>query len=420
MRILTVVLLLAFFGNVVRADGLIRDGMGAISAARGGTNLAWADNGTILHDNAAGLINMDANSHVEVGIDFLFTDVDYQEAGGMGDYRRDVVPQGHLSFSKKVHEDVAVGLGIFTPGGFATKTLMPGPLPFAGERNYQSFGALLRILPGVSLRMTDRLSLGFTTGVAANHMEVEGPYTLQSGVVAGTPTILDFQGTGAAFSWSVGMQYQLTPCTTLGFNYQSENRFDLDGTARTDLFVPGVGFLESSFDASTRVVWPQSVGAGVRHQMSQQSVASVDLIYHNWQRSFDQFRMLLSDATNPIVATFGDLDERVPLRWRDTLSVRLGYERTLRNCDRFRAGYVYHRNPIPSSTLTTYIAPIVEHTISFGYGTCYRGLQVDVGYQYMFGDEVAIGDSALVGDDFSNSTLDAEAHFLYVSFGRKG
>ena len=302
MRICRIFCLLLGCCSLLRADGLIRDGMGAISAGRGGTNLGFADNGTVLHDNVAGLVNMQSCSLIECGGDLLFTNIDYAEAGGVSDYRQDAVPMGHLSVAKRLNEDVAVGLGIFTPGGFATKSVMPGPFPFAGERTYKSFGALARILPGVSLRMTERWSLGFTAGVAANHMEVEGPYTLQSGAVAGTPTLLDIQGTGAAFSWSIGMQYRLSDRTTLGVNYQSENRFELDGSAKTELPIPGIGFVQSAFDATTRVVWPQAIAAGLRHELSPRTVGAVDLVFHNWQRAFDQFEIQLTDATNPIVA----------------------------------------------------------------------------------------------------------------------
>ena len=417
MRTLLTLGLLALACSSSWADGLIRDGMGAIAAGRGGTNIAWSDNGTILHDNVAGLIQMKSCSYLECGGDILFTDIDYQEPGGVSDYRQDLVPMGHLSLSKRINEDVAVGLGVFTPGGFATKSVMPGPIPFAGSRTYKSFGALIRILPGISLRMTDRWSLGFTTGVAANHMELEGPYTLQSGVVAGTPTLMDMQGTGAAFSWSIGSQYQLSPRTTIGFNYQSENRFELDGTARADLFVPGLGFVQSAFDATTDVVWPQAVGAGIRHELSTRTTASLDLIYHNWQRAFDELGVRLTNATHPVVATFGDLDERMPHRWRDTLSVRIGFEHQLANCDRFRWGYVYHRNPIPVATLTTYVAPALEHTLSIGYGSQYRERRIDFGYQLMLGDRESIGDSSLVGDDFSGGRLKTTAHFLYFSIG---
>ena len=419
MRSLFILFILGISCLAAQADGLIRDGMGAIAAGRGGTNIAWADNGTVLHDNVAGLINLPSCSLIECGGDFLFTDVDYREPGGVSDFRQGMVPMGHFSLSKRINEDVAVGLGVFSPGGFATKSAMPGPFPFPGERTYKSFGALVRVLPGISLRMTERWSLGFTTGVAANHMEVEGPYTIQSGAAAGVPTLLDYQGTGAAFSWSVGMQYKLSPRTTVGVNYQSENRFDLDGSARTEAAIPGVGILPSTFDSETRVVWPQAVGAGVSHQFSNRTIGGLDLIYHNWQDAFDQFRLRLTNASDPILATFGPLTDRVPLQWRDTLSVRLGLEHTLANCDRFRCGYVYHRNPIPASTLNTYFPPTVEHTISLGYGTCYRGMSVDVGYQYMFGSDVNIGDSALLGDDFSNGVLDSEAHFFYVSFGKR-
>ena len=39
------------------ADGVIRDGLGAFSSGRGGTNIAFADNGEVLYDNPAGIVN---------------------------------------------------------------------------------------------------------------------------------------------------------------------------------------------------------------------------------------------------------------------------------------------------------------------------------------------------------------------------
>jgi len=397
------------------ADGLILDGLSTRSVGRGGTNLGWSDNGGTIHDNAGGLINMESCSFMETSAQLLFSDVEYRDPGGVSDYRQDVVPLGNFSIGKKINQDVAVGLGVFSAGGFAGRSVMPGPAPFTGERTYKSFAALIRVLPAVSLRLTERWSVGSTVGVAASHVELEGPHTIQAGFLAGTPILMDVQGTGAALTWSIGSQYQVSSQTTLGVNYQSENRFDLDGKAATT--IPGIG--ESIFDSKMTMVWPESVGIGLRHAFNCCQVGSIDLIYYNWQRSFDAVGMELSNASNPVVATFGTINDRLPLKWRDSLSVRVGFEQTLANQDKFRYGYVYHRNPIPASTQTVYIATPLEHTFSVGYGTQYRGWDVDFGYQYMTGDTVDIGASEIIGGDWDDGFLKTDAHLLYVSFGRR-
>ena len=209
MRRALVVLVLASSCVQVFADGLIRDGLGARVAGRGGTNLAWADSGTILHDNPAGAINLKGCSLVECGYDLLWAHVDYSDPGTDAEWQQGMVPLGNMTLMKKLDENVAVGFGVYSTGGFATRYKMDGPPSFPGERNYKSFGALVRLLPGVSLKMTDRWSVGATLGGGASHIELEGPYTLQSGPLRGTPMIMDTQATGAALSWSLGSQYQL-------------------------------------------------------------------------------------------------------------------------------------------------------------------------------------------------------------------
>lgn len=414
-RISAVLFLITAINSASFADGLILDGVSARTAGRGGTNIASADSGSILHDNVGGAVNFEGNVLFESSINMLFTDVEYQDPDGVGDYLQDAIPLGSATYLRKLNENVAVGVGIYATGGFASRIATQGPAPFTGERTYKSFGAFTRILPGISLKMTDRWSVGATLGVAVGQIELEGPYTMQSGPLLGTPTLMDVQASGAALTYSLGTQYQLSPCTTVGLAYQSETRFRMDGTART--IIPGVG--ESSFDAELDMVWPRSLGVGLRHQLSQRDVGSIDLIYYNWQKSFDDVGMFMTNATNPIVATFGPLEEQTPLRWRDTLSVRMGYERTLNNCDKIRGGYVYHRNPIPNEYLTPYITPILEHTLSFGYGTRMAGWEVDFGYQYMFGDTQTVGISSIVGGDFNNSETDTTAHLLFLSFQRR-
>ena len=63
----------------VMAEGVLRDSVGARSAGRGGTDIAFSDNGVILLDNPAGMVNIDGQGMAEIGFDFLFTDLKFSD-----------------------------------------------------------------------------------------------------------------------------------------------------------------------------------------------------------------------------------------------------------------------------------------------------------------------------------------------------
>src|SRR5690606_23603980 len=100
------------------------------------------------------------------------------------------------------------------------------------------------------------------------------------------------------------------------------------------------------------ITWPESVGIGVRQQVTSRQVLALDVIWFNWSAAFDSFDITL---TNPSNAMFPELYEEFPLNWRDTVSTRIGYEYHFEGGQVIRAGYVYHRSPIPASTMTVFI-----------------------------------------------------------------
>jgi len=208
---------LALVGIEAEAAGTISNALSAREAGRGGTNLAFSDNGVILMDNPAGMQGLIdtcscSKSFVDIGMVGLFTDLTYADADNPVNGAADnPTALGHLMIGRRISEDIVIGFGAFAPAGFASDYNLQGPpAALPGEQNYESFGALIRILPGISVRLTDRLSVGGTLGAAVSHIEIEGPYFLNSAPLAGTPTELDLQATGAALSWSLGLQYALT------------------------------------------------------------------------------------------------------------------------------------------------------------------------------------------------------------------
>jgi long-subunit fatty acid transport protein len=269
-------------------------------------------------------------------------------------------------------------------------------------------------LPTVAYNVNDKLSIGATLGVAVSHDELEGPYTIQGpSPLRGTPTLLDLQATGATMCWSLGMQYKLTDATTLGLTYQSESAFDCHGP--TTVTVPGLGACR--YDTAFEIIWPQSVGAGIRHELCSHRTVSLDVIWYNWSNAFNSMDIYLS---NPSVGYFPSaIVEQLPLHWRDSISTKLGYEQILSNGHVVRCGYIYNNNPIPNGTLVPFIQATLEHSLSLGYGLNWKGWDLDFSYMYCFAGDRHVGMSDLVGQEFDNSTQRAQVHSAAFSFMKR-
>jgi long-subunit fatty acid transport protein len=407
--------------STVLADGVIRDGLGARSSGRAGTNIAFADTGVIIYDNPAGMSNVDGNGLAEAGFDILFTDLTYSDADNPVpiDAADNPFPAGQVSIIKKSCDGrFAYGLGFFAPAGFSSKYTMEGPAPLVGPQQYKSLGMMMKLLPGISYQATERLSIGATLGVGINHMEVEGPYFLQSpGTLQGTPLILDMQATGVAPVWSVGLQYKATERTTIGLSYIAETHFRNHGDSVMQIPMVGV----NEYQTQLNINWPQSLGLGLKHQLFPKLTVAADIIWYDWSEAKENYNAIFSDPTNPIVGVLAPtLNENFPMRWRDSVSYRFGSEYQICNCRTLRAGYAYHRNPIPDETLTPWIQATLEHAASLGYGWKFnRDWSLDAAYQYNWGNDREVGTSAIIGGDFSNSTVETEAHWLYFSALRR-
>jgi long-subunit fatty acid transport protein len=176
------------------------------------------------------------------------------------------------------------------------------------------------------------------------------------------------------------------------------------------------------FDTELDTEWPQSVGIGVRRELSPCRLVAVDVIWYDWSSAFDTFDLRFDDATNPaFTALLGpSLSEQFPLNWRDTVSVKVGHEYRPQEDRVWRAGYTYHRNPIPEATLTPFIQGTLEHAFSLGYGWLYdKSWNVDLAYQYSFGSDREVGTSGIIGGDFNGSTSEAEVHWIMLSAMQK-
>jgi long-chain fatty acid transport protein len=404
-------------GRSVLAQGVVRDSVGATSSGRGGTNIAHADNLSLILDNPAALVNISESKRLDLGLDILATDLDYTDP--LNNANGEVVPWPLPTFGyakKSKNGRLAYGLGVHAPAGFGAHYRLRHFL--YGKREYSSLGSLIKVLPAVAYKVDDRLSIGATFGLAISHAQLEMPFNLQTGFLAGLPAMLDLNATGVAPTWSLGLQYRVSEKTTLGMSFLSETRFRLKGDAKADVSGFGFPLLKSHCNAEVDLVWPRSLGVGITHRLNDRHRVSTDVVWTDWSHAFDQIDLKLTNSSNPLFTLLLGPKARdtLPLDWHDSVAVRIGYEYFPTSDDVLRFGYVFHRNPIPDATLIPLLAGTLEHAISVGWGHRWNKWRIDLAYQFSWGPTNHVSYSRMVGGDFDHSSVKAQAHWFFVSF----
>lgn len=396
------------------SDGVMLDEISPRALSRGGTNQGFADNGGIVFDNPGAMVNIDGTQMLDIGVDTLLVSGWYSDPQTRRDTMSTFTPLPQISFIKKSADgDWAYGFGVFTPAGFAERFHLIGP---DGEPHvYESFGALVKILPALSYRVTDRLSIGATLGVGMSYAELEGPYFLQGPSLPGPLTLLHTHNEGADMVWSAGLQYQLTDNTVFGATYQSASPFALRGNTSVDVLAPPLG--SSRYDSTLDVEWPQSVALGLKYDICPHRSVGVDVVWYDWEHSFDQFTLNLHNPNNPGFPP--QITDHLPLNWHDSVSLHLGYQQELDNGMTFRIGYIFNPNPIPDNTLTPFVQAFMEQGVTVGIGTQLCGWDVDLGYVHEWGPTQHEGTSALIGGDFSNSDQRAAVDAIVLDLIKK-
>ncbi len=406
----------------VRAGSLSRDGLGPIPTGRGGCNQAFADNAEMILDNPSSMVNVEGDGLCELGVATAISTANYSDAYG-NDVNSKVRPQPGpvLGITKKLPGGQwAVGIGLFAPAGFGASY---GALnnPTFGPSLSSSKGALVKLVPALAYRATDRLALGLSVGVGLSYASFNGPGFLQSGPLAGTPALLDTEGTGVAPIGAVGMQYRLTDNTHIGATFTAQSNFWLHGGTNATLY--DGSFVESHFNSKVHLRWPRTLAIGIKHDLCPHRRFAVDLLWTDWARAFSDMNLVLYDPNNPamrsLLSAAGQslpVQQNLPLRWTDTVGFRVGYETDLTDVDVLRLGYDYQPSPVANATFNPFLGGGRQHVYSIGFSRKLRRTIFNIAYQYSHGATRHVGTSAFVGGQFDGSTYQSDAHIATMSF----
>ena len=200
---------------------------------------------------------------------------------------------------------VTLGLGVIGAAGAGTSFLKQPQ-----SNGTSTYLLLLEFAPSVGVKLTDRLSVGSTLFIGDGFLD--GP----------------FVGTGAmtnalALRGSVGASYQLADNTSLGFYYQTRQRFR---------FKDEVILFNDTVSRDVHMALPGQIGLGIANSslMDGKLLVAADVLYLQWN-SADLFQDI----------------------YRNQWVLQVGSQYRLNSRTRLRLGYAFAENPIDSNVGTS-------------------------------------------------------------------
>lgn len=413
------------------AAGVNEDGATARSRALGGADVAGSASAVdALAHNPATLREI-RGPVLEIGATYGTAHGEFSNRANQGVEMNTDGATPHGAFGRSFGP-LSLGLGVVTDSALRADWRFrdaPGGLDGTtsyGFRAHTAEIALLRFAFGAAYQVTPQLSLGASVGLLYNRNRLEAPYTFQSQPqLAGAKTQLDLETEGWGWGGQFGLLWKPASTLQLGLTYRLPARLKTEGRAFADtsqqLKNLGVeaGQTAATLDAEVTNEFPQSFSAGMAWQMTPRLsiVGQVDWI--NWADAFATLEVRLrhvdSDLYRDLAAGKRNLDDDVPLRWRDQWVFRLGTEWALDEHWTLRAGYRYGRSPVPAETLTPMNAAISEQVVSAGLGAKWGRTSVDFAWQWALPQSESVGHSALLGGESRGSEVKVGIHWLTLT-----
>ncbi len=324
--------------------------------------------------------------------------------GGSGGEAGETRAVPNFYYARDLTSTVKFGLGINAPFGLATQY----DSDWIGRYHaIKSDLTTVNINPALAFKLNDVLSLG--VGVSAQFADAELTNAVDFGAVcaggeaagalpAGTCAALDLSPQGADGSvkvegddWSAGVNlgllYELSAETRVGFAYRSKIKHTVDGDATFVVPASAVALTQSGAFRNTGVhahlELPDTASLSVYHRMTPKWAVMSDITWTGWS-SFDELRVVFDNPAQP--------DSVQPERWDDTLRYSLGFTYYHDPKWTFRFGIAYDETPIPDAEHRTPRIPgNSRRWIALGgsYSPSDK-LTLDVGYTHLFVDDISI------------------------------
>ncbi len=395
--VLLAVALILGLSTLALANGLNLNSLGSRALSMGGAFVGLADDFSTIYWNPAGL------SHFKTKhLGFYATDIIpsgtylFQQPTDAGlltvvdaHTKTKHYLSGMLTYYHPINESLVAGIGIYAPSGLGSTwdgddfKLVTNGISYLLESRV----GMITIAPGASYRINETVSVGVTLNINygmfsikrwAGTAEVSGYGELDLGQFEES---LNGWGIGATF----GALYKPNDQLSFGLTVRTPSKLNLSGTVNIEnIDLLGANFKNES-EADMSLTMPWWIAGGVAYRPMTDLVVTADLQWTQWSK-VKELVTEYQDAYWDLLMT-GSGENVVPMRWKNALQIRVGAEYMLYQNVALRAGYYYDPTPVPDSTMNVLLPCFTFNGITLGLGYNLNGLQIDFGFEMLFGNK---------------------------------
>lgn len=286
----------------------------------------------------------------------------------------------NLYYAMPLNEKLSVGIGINAPF-----TLDSDFRPDWVGRYYAVTTEIssLNFNPAVSYQYNEKLSVGAGLNLQLlqfrlSNMDDGRLYASSTTSDPTTDILIDNDGDSLGYGFNLGLLYQLSDATRIGFSWRSEISHDIEGDAKVTVPDALLGtaaeadFTDQGFSSTLSV--PASASLSVFHQYNEKIALMSDLSWTDWS-SIDQITITYDNTMGGGQARTTNYD------WESTWRVGGGANYQYNEKLLLRSGIAYEQSPVSSSAKVAPAAPGGDQT-TFALGGRYKLLLKSLLYQY--------------------------------------
>ena len=269
-------------------------------------------------------------------------------------------------------------------------------------------------------------SLGGTVGLTYNTNTLRAPFIFQQQPqLAGLKVLLDLHTVGFGWNGSAGAQWQPVAGLRFGIAWKSstavQSHGTASGTASAQFAALGIA-ADPAFHYHAEVDnrLPQVAAIAASWQVKRVRLVTEGDWTH-WHGAFASLPVKLKDGTNATINTVAgspNIQDEVPLHWRDQGAGRAALEAPLGRSWIFGGGYAFQSDPVPSGTLTPVTAAILKHLLAAGAGWRAGSWTTDLAYSAQLPSSASVGVSSLRAGEYNGSRVSVSIQSLTATVRR--
>lgn len=307
--------------------------------AMGHTGVAVVNSADILFFNPAGLVHLENKLNVSAGGFGVISQVQYQNTD-FGTFSETDSPAGtpiYLYASYAISDDLAFGLGIYTPYG----SNVTWPTDWQGSHlvNEIELSAIF-IQPTVSYQIFDSVSIGGGPILAIGGVKFNRNANRTLTNEDGDRSNIEIEDSGVTgIGWTAGLMFTPNDRFTFGFNYRS--LIDIESTDGEATFTNFPNSNLSPFQNGT---------SGFTATLPLPAELTVGVSY-KWDKlllAFDYNRAFWSEYESLDLVFENGFQSINPRNYKDASTYRFGAQYTATDKLVLRAGYYFDESPVTS------------------------------------------------------------------------